>query len=76
MEEESQEEESLTETVLVEQTQLKPQEELEVELVKAPEDLQETTVNFWPWTKEEQITALLTEKSSEHETMEGPKSPS
>ena len=75
LEEESQEEESLTETVLVEQTQLKPQEELEVELVKAPEDLQETTVNFWPWTKEEQITALLTEKSSEHETMEGTQEP-
>ena len=75
LEEESQEEESLTETVLVEQTQLKPQEELEVELVKAPEDLQETTVNFWPWTKEEQITALLTEKNSEHETMEGTQEP-
>ena len=75
LEEESQEEECLTGTILGEQVQLQPQEELEVELVKAPEDLQETTVNFWPWTKEEQITALLTEKSSEHETMEGTQEP-
>ena len=75
LEVESQEEESLTETVLVEQVQLQPQEELEVELVKAHEDLQETTVNFWPWTKAEQITALLTEKSSGHETLEGTQEP-
>ena len=75
LEEESQEDECLTETILVEQAQLQPQEELEVELVKAPEDLQETTVNFWPWTKEEQITALLTEKSSGHETVEATQEP-
>ena len=67
LEEESQEEECLTETILVEQAQLQPQEELEVELVKAPEALQDTPVNFWPWTNEEQNTALLTEKSSGHE---------
>ena len=75
LEEESQEEESLTETVLVEQTQLKPQEELEVESLEAPEELQdapESSVNFWPWTKEEEITALLTEKSSEHEGTQEP----
>ena len=53
MEEESQEDESLTEIILVEQAQLQPQEELEVELVKAPEDLQDAPVNFWPWTNEE-----------------------
>ena len=64
LEEESQEEECLTGTILGEQVQLQPQEELEVELVKAPEDLQETTVNFWPWTNEEQNTALLTKESS------------
>ena len=75
LEEESQEEECLTGTILGEQVQLQPQEELEVELVKAPEDLQETTVNFWPWTKEEQITALLTEKISGHETVEGTQEP-
>ena len=75
LEEESQEEEYLTETVLVEQAQLQPQEELEVELVKAPEALQDAPVNFWPWTNEKQNTALLTEKSSEHETVEGTQEP-
>ena len=72
LEEESQEEECLTETVLVEQAQLQPQDELEVELVKAPEVLQEAPVNFWPWTKEKEITALLTEKSSGHEGTQEP----
>ena len=75
LEEESQEEESLTETVLVEQTQLQPQEELEVESLEAPEEMQdapESSVNFWPWTKEEEITALLTEKSSGHEGTQEP----
>ena len=75
LEEESQEDECLTETILVKQAQLQPQEELEVELVKAPEVLQDSPVNFWPWTKEEEITALLTEKSSEHETVEGTQEP-
>ena len=75
IEEESLEDESLTEIILVEQAQLQPQEELEVELVKAPEVLQDSPVNFWPWTKEEEITALLTEKSSEHETVEGTQEP-
>ena len=64
LEEESQEDECLTETILVEQAQLQPQEELEVELVKAPEDLQDAPVNFWPWTKEEHINALITEEGS------------
>ena len=72
LEEESQEEECLTGIILGEQVQLQPQEELEVELVRAPEDLQETTVNFWPWTNEEQNTALLTEKSSGHEGTQEP----
>ena len=71
-EEESQEDECLTETILVEQAQLQPQEELEVELVQAPEDLQDAPVNFWPWTNEEQNTALLTEKSSGHEGTQEP----
>ena len=72
LEEESQEEECLTETVLVEQAQLQPQEELEVESLEAPEELQEAPVNFWPWTKEEQNTALLIEKTSEHEGTQEP----
>ena len=72
LEEESQEEECLTETVLVEQAQLQPQEELEVESLEAPEELQEAPVNFWPWKKEKEITALLTEKSSGHEGIQEP----
>ena len=73
--EENLEEECFTETILVEQAPLQPQEELKKELVKAPEDLQDAPVNFWPWTNEEQNTALLTEKSSEHETVEGTQEP-
>ena len=72
LEEESQEEECLSETVLVEQVQLQPQEEMEVESLEAPEALQETIVNFWPWTKEKENTALLTEKSSGHEGTQEP----
>ena len=72
LEEESQEEESLTETVLVEQVQLQPQEELKEESLEAPEALQDASVTFWPWTKEKEITALLTEKSSGHEGTQEP----
>ena len=72
-EEESQEDECLTETILGEQVQLQPQEGLKVESLEAPEELQEAPVSFWPWTKEEEITALLTEKSSGHEAVEVPK---
>ena len=67
LEEESQEEECLTETVLGEQVQLQPQEELKVESLETPEELQDAPVNFWPWTKEEQIRALITEENSGHE---------
>ena len=73
--EESREDECMTETILGEQVQLQPQEDLEVESLEAPEELQdapESSVNFWPWTKEEEITALLTEKSSEHEGTQEP----
>ena len=73
--EESQEDECLTETILVEQAQLQPQEELKEESLEAPEKLQdapESSVNFWPWTQEEEITALLTEKSSGHEGTQEP----
>ena len=72
LEEESQEDECLTETILVEQAQLQPQEKLEVELVKAPVDLQDTSVTFWPWKQKEQISALITEESSGHGTGEEP----
>ena len=75
LEEESQEEECLIETVLVEQVQLQPQEELKVESLEAPEELQDAPVNFWPWTNEEQIRTLITEESSGHETGEEPQEP-
>ena len=68
-------EDEWTGTILGEQVQLQPQEELEVELVKAPEDLQDAPVNFWPWTNEEQIRALITEESSGHETGEETQEP-
>ena len=70
LEEGSQEDECLTETILVEQAQLQPQEELEVELVKAPEELQDAPVNFWPWTKEEHTSALISEEGSGKEIVE------
>ena len=71
-EEESQEDECLTEPILGEQVQLKPHEELKVESLEVPEDLQDAPVNFWPWTNEEQNTALLIEKSSGHEGTQEP----
>ena len=74
-EEESQEDECLTETILGEQVQLQPQKGLKVESLEAPEELQEAPVNFWPWTKEEQISALITEENSGHETREEPQEP-
>ena len=77
-EEENLEEECLTETILVEQDKLHPKEELKVESAEAPEELQdalESSVAFWPWRKEEEITTLLTEKSSGHETVEGTQEP-
>ena len=69
------EDECLTETILGEQVQLQPQEELKMESVEAPEELQdapESGVNFWPWKKEEHITALLTEEGSGKEEGEEP----
>ena len=71
-----QEEENLedewTGTILGEQVQLQAQEELKVESLEAPEELQDAPVTFWPWTKEEKISALITEESSGHETGEEP----
>ena len=60
-------EDEWTGTILGEQVQLQPQEELKMESIEAPEELQdapESGVNFWPWTKEEQISALITEEGS------------
>ena len=69
-EEENLEAECLTETILVEQAQLQPQEELKMESVEAPEELQYTPESgdtFWPWTKEEETSALISEEESPKE---------
>ena len=60
-------EDEWTGTILGEQVQLQPQEELKMESVEAPEELQdalESSVAFWPWRKEEEISALMTEEGS------------
>ena len=60
-------EDEWTGTILGEQVQLQPHEELKMESVEAHEELQdapESGVNFWRWTKEEQISALITEEGS------------
>ena len=70
LEEESQEEECLTETILVEQAPLQPQEELKKESVEAPDELQDTLESgdtFWPWKKEDQTSALISEEESQEE---------
>ena len=72
-EEKNLEAECLTETIFVEQAQLQPQEELKMESVEAPEELQDAPVNFWPWSKEEEITAPLTEESIKTKAVEVPK---
>ena len=71
-EEESQEEECLTETILGEQVQLQPQEELKVESLEASEELQDAPVTFWPWKQEEHINALITEEGSSIESGKEP----
>ena len=70
------EEDCLTKTILVEQAQLQPQEEFKVELVEAPpEELQDAPKSgdtFWPWKKEEQISALISDEGSGKEIVEDP----
>ena len=71
-EEESQEDECLTETILGEQVQLQPQEDLKVKSLEAPEELQDAPVTFWPWKQEEHINALITEEGSGIESRKEP----
>ena len=69
-------EDEWTGTILGEQVQLQPQEELKMESVEAPEELQdalESSVAFWPWRKEEEITTPLTEEGSKTKAVEVPK---
>ena len=70
--EESQEDECLTETILVDQVQLQPQEDLKVKSLEAPEELQDALVTFWPWKQEEHINALITEEGSGIESRKEP----
>ena len=76
LEEESQEAECFTETILVEQAPLQSQEELKKESVEAPDELQDTLESgdtFWPWKKEDQTSALISEEESqEEECLNGP----
>ena len=69
-------EDEWTGTILSEQVQLQPQEELKVELVEAPpeelQDAPESGDTFWPWKKEEQISALISEEGSGKEIVEDP----
>ena len=69
-EEENLEEECLIEPILGEQVQLQPQEELKIESVEAPEELQDTSESgdtFWPRKQEEQTSALISEEESQEE---------
>ena len=74
--EENLEAECFTETILVEQAPLQPQEELKKESVEAPDELQDTLESgdtFWPWKKEDQTCALISEEESqEEECINGP----
>ena len=69
----------MTETVLGEQAQLQPQEELKVESVEAPpEELQDAPqlgIVYGPWKKEEEILPLLSEESNGKEAGEEPQKP-
>ena len=76
LEEENLEAECFTETILVEQAPLQPQEELKKDSVEAPDELQDTLRSgdtFWPWKKEDQTSALISEEESqEEECLNGP----
>ena len=68
--EENLEAECFSETILVEQAPLQPQEELKKESVEAPDELQDTLESgdtFWPWKKEDQTSALISEEESPKE---------
>ena len=61
---------------MVEQAPLQPQEELKKESVEAPDELQDTLESgdtFWPWKKEDQTSALISEEEiQEEECLNGP----
>ena len=60
-------EDECTETILGEQVQLQPQEELKKESVEAPDEMHDTLESgdtFWPWKKENQTSALTSEEET------------
>ena len=75
-EEENLEEECLTETILVEQAQLQPQEELKEEPAEdPPEELQgapQLCVEYGPWKREEETSPMLTKEGNGKKEMEEP----
>ena len=75
-EEENLEEECLTETILVEQAQLQPQEELKEEPAEEPpEELQgapQLCVEYGPWKREEETSPMLTKEGNGKKEMEEP----
>ena len=65
--EESPEEECLSDTMVEKRSEQQLQEEMIKDFVEVVEGLFESSnigVNFWPWKKEEQISALITEEGS------------
>ena len=75
-EEESQEEECLTDTTLGEQAQMQLQEELKKEPAEAPEEMQnapQLCVVCGPWEKKEETSPMLTEEGSGKEAVDEPK---
>ena len=75
-EEENLEEECLVETILVEQAQLQPQEELKEELAEdPPEELQgapQLCVKYGPWKREEETSPMRSKEGNGKKEMEEP----
>ena len=72
------EEECLSDTMVEKHSEQQLQEEMIEDFVEVVEGLSESSnigVAFWPWKKEEQIIALITEEGSEKEEIEEPQKP-
>ena len=73
--EESPEEEGLSDTMVEKHSEQQLQEDMIEDFVEVVEGLSESSnigVAFWPWKKEEQIIALITEEGSGKEEIEEP----
>ena len=76
--EEGPEEECLSDTMVEKHSEQKLQEEMIEDFVEVLEGLSESSnigVTFWPWKKEEQISALITKEGSGIEAGEEPQKP-